>query len=106
MVPVVIDKSGCMEESAGDVKGNGVDGFKRVTQKTSDDGLVVIEGFNGRGAEDLDETMVLKEDGGGLWDESMEVSEAEVRGVDEGLALWQTSCWRHADLQGLSRTAD
>ena len=66
MVPVFIDKSGCMEESAGNVKGNGVDGFKRVTQKTGDDGLVVIKGFNGRGAEDLDETSVLKEDGGSL----------------------------------------
>ena len=78
---VVIYKSGCMEESTGNVKGNGVDGFKRVTQKTGDDGLVVIKGFNGRGAEDLDETSVLKEDGGGLWDESMEVSKVEVWAV-------------------------
>ena len=34
MVPVVIDKSGSMEESTSDVDGNGVDGFEGVTQKS------------------------------------------------------------------------
>ena len=82
LVPMVIDKSGSMEEAAGDVNGNRADGFEGVTQKAGNDGLVVIEGFNGRGAEELDETLVFDEDGSGLWDESMKVIEVEVRVVE------------------------
>ena len=67
-----------MEEATGDVNGNGVDGFKGVTQKLGNDGVVVVEGFNNRGAEDLEETLVFEEDGSGLGDEHMEVIEVEV----------------------------
>ena len=101
MVPVVIDKSGSMEESTGDVNGNGVDGFEGVTQKASDDSPVVIKGFNGRGAEDLDETLVFEEDGGSLRNESMEVIEVEVwavEGFGKLLASRMQICRGHLNL--------
>ena len=95
LIPVVVDKSGSMEESRSDVNGDGVDGFKGVTQKAGDDSPVVVEGFNGRGAEDLDETSVFEEDGSGLREESVEVVEVEVRvveGISELLASRAQVC--------------
>ena len=74
-----------MEEATSNVEGNGVNGFERVTQKSGNDGPVIIQGLNNGGAEDLDETSVFKKDGSSLQDESMEVGEAEVQLV-EGLS--------------------
>ena len=49
MVPVFVEKSSCMEDDASDVKGNGVNGVKRVTQKAGNDGPVIICGLNNGG---------------------------------------------------------
>ena len=51
-------------------------------KKAGDDSLVVVKGFNDRGAEDLDETSVFEKDGSGLRNESMDVIEVEVLAVE------------------------
>ena len=74
---IILDESVGVEESIGNIDGNGADLVEGVAHEACNNCVIIGGEVNGRGTDKANCAFVLEEDGGGLGDEGLEVDEVK-----------------------------